>query len=75
MLLLFKARTDLSVLVNFICYLQEKVPKLSRTLEGHSYGVAFLAWSPDDTYLIACGPEDCAELWIWNVEVSPPGLI
>ncbi|KXJ24795.1 WD repeat-containing protein 26 [Exaiptasia diaphana] len=46
----------------------EKVPKLSRTLEGHSYGVAFLAWSPDDTYLIACGPEDCAELWIWNVE-------
>ena len=29
-----------------------------------------LAWSPDDTYLIACGPEDCSELWIWNTEVK-----
>ncbi|EDO48557.1 predicted protein [Nematostella vectensis] len=45
-------------------------PKLLRTLEGHSYGVAFLAWSPDDVYVIACGPEDCSELWIWNVETG-----
>ncbi|CAB1340161.1 unnamed protein product [Coregonus sp. 'balchen'] len=29
--------------------------KLLRTLEGHAYGVSYLAWSPDDTYLIACG--------------------
>ena len=40
-------------------------------MEGHSFGVGHLAWSPDDTYLIACGPEDCSELWIWNTEVSP----
>lgn len=39
------------------------------TLSGHSHGVAFLSWSPDDRYLIACGPEDCSDLWIWNVEV------
>lgn len=41
-----------------------------RTLEGHGYGVAYLAWSPDSTHLIACGPEDCPELWIWNIEAD-----
>lgn len=43
--------------------------KLMKTLEGHAYGVSYLAWSPDDTYLIACGPDDCSELWLWNVQV------
>uniref|UniRef100_A0A672RJA2 WD repeat-containing protein 26 n=1 Tax=Sinocyclocheilus grahami TaxID=75366 RepID=A0A672RJA2_SINGR len=42
--------------------------KLIRTLEGHAYGVSYLAWSPDDVYLIACGPDDCSELWLWNVQ-------
>lgn len=45
-------------------------PTHLRTIEGHSYGVGNLAWSPDDTYLIACGPEDCSELWIWNIETG-----
>lgn len=44
--------------------------KLVRTLEGHAYGVSYLAWSPDDVYLIACGPDDCSELWLWNVQVN-----
>jgi len=44
--------------------------KLKRTLEGHSYGVSYLSWSPDDVHLIACGPDDCSELWIWNVETG-----
>lgn len=48
--------------------------KLLRTLEGHAYGVSYLAWSPDDTYLIACGPDDCSELWLWNVQVSPGAI-
>ena len=48
---------------------QDGEPKHFKTIEGHSYGVGYLAWSPDDLYLIACGPEDCAELWIWNTEV------
>ncbi|KAE8750615.1 hypothetical protein FOCC_FOCC002595 [Frankliniella occidentalis] len=39
-----------------------------KTLEGHSYGVAYLSWSPDSSHLIACGPEDCPELWIWNID-------
>lgn len=43
--------------------------KLLRTLEGHAYGVSYLAWSPDDAFLIACGPDDCSELWLWNVLV------
>lgn len=41
-----------------------------KTLEGHAYGVSYLAWSPDDVYLIACGPDDCSELWLWNVQVQ-----
>lgn len=45
--------------------------KLMKTLEGHAYGVSYLAWSPDDAYLIACGPDDCSELWLWNVQVQP----
>ncbi|XP_070998935.1 WD repeat-containing protein 26-like isoform X3 [Oncorhynchus clarkii lewisi] len=44
--------------------------KLMKTLEGHAYGVSYLAWSPDDTYLIACGPDDCSELWLWNVQTG-----
>uniref|UniRef100_A0A8C1KGH3 WD repeat-containing protein 26 n=1 Tax=Cyprinus carpio TaxID=7962 RepID=A0A8C1KGH3_CYPCA len=44
--------------------------KLVRTLEGHAYGVSYLAWSPDDVYLIACGPDDCSELWLWNVQTG-----
>lgn len=44
--------------------------KLLKTLEGHSYGVSYIAWSPDDNYLVACGPDDCSELWLWNVQVS-----
>ncbi|XP_011137847.1 WD repeat-containing protein 26 isoform X1 [Harpegnathos saltator] len=39
-----------------------------KTLEGHTYGVALITWSPDSTHLIACGPEDCPELWLWNVD-------
>ncbi|MEE6473769.1 hypothetical protein FKM82_010168 [Ascaphus truei] len=44
--------------------------KLLKTLEGHAYGVSYLAWSPDDTYLVACGPDDCSELWLWNVQTG-----
>ncbi|XP_072406560.1 WD repeat-containing protein 26 isoform X1 [Chiloscyllium punctatum] len=44
--------------------------RLLKTLEGHAYGVSYLAWSPDDTYLLACGPDDCSELWLWNVQTG-----
>ncbi|GAB1285806.1 WD repeat-containing protein 26 [Apodemus speciosus] len=44
--------------------------KLLKTLEGHAYGVSYIAWSPDDSYLVACGPDDCSELWLWNVQVG-----
>ncbi|XP_077866982.1 WD repeat-containing protein 26-like [Saccoglossus kowalevskii] len=40
------------------------------TFEGHAFGVAFLAWSPDNKYIIACGPEESSELWIWNVDTG-----
>ncbi|XP_059470541.1 WD repeat-containing protein 26 [Neocloeon triangulifer] len=41
-----------------------------KTLDGHSYGVAYMSWSPDGTYLLACGPEDCPELWVWNIDTG-----
>uniref|UniRef100_A0A8C1N8L1 WD repeat-containing protein 26 n=1 Tax=Cyprinus carpio TaxID=7962 RepID=A0A8C1N8L1_CYPCA len=44
--------------------------KQLKTLEGHAYGVSYLAWSPDDSYLIACGPDDCSELWLWSVQTG-----
>lgn len=44
--------------------------KMLKTLEGHAYGVSYLSWSPDDLYLIACGPDDCSELWLWNVQTG-----
>ena len=30
--------------------------------------MCFLAWSPDDRYLIVCGSEESNELWIWDIE-------
>ncbi|XP_032876496.1 WD repeat-containing protein 26 isoform X1 [Amblyraja radiata] len=44
--------------------------RLHKTLDGHAYGVSYLAWSPDDNYLLACGPDDCSELWLWNVQTG-----
>lgn len=41
-----------------------------KTLEGHTYGVAYLAWSPDGSHLLVAGPEDCHELWVWNVDTE-----
>ena len=44
--------------------------KHKRTFDNHSYGVYYIAWSPDCQYIIACGPDDCSELWLWNVQVN-----
>jgi len=41
---------------------------LNKCYEDHSCGVCFVAWSPDDRYLIACGSEEGNELWIWDIE-------
>ncbi|CAG7823835.1 unnamed protein product, partial [Allacma fusca] len=38
-----------------------------KTLDGHQYGCSYLCWSPDSMYLLACGPEESAELLVWNV--------
>lgn len=45
--------------------------KVKFTLEGHTSGASFFSWSPDDNYLIACGPEEASSnLWVWNIQVS-----
>jgi WD repeat-containing protein 26 len=56
-----------------MCALYEAVPVVydRKSLEGHSYGVSFVSWSPDGRFLIAAGPEDCPDLWIWNMQVHP----
>lgn len=38
------------------------------TLDGHNFGVVYLAWSPDSTKLIVCLQEEAAELTVWNAE-------
>lgn len=40
------------------------------TFDGHSYGVSYIAWANDSINIIACGPEDSSELWIWNTETG-----
>lgn len=59
-----------SLIAQFLVQQETQQLKLMKTLEGHAYGVSYLAWSPDDVYLIACGPDDCSELWLWNVQVQ-----
>ncbi|XP_025017419.1 LOW QUALITY PROTEIN: WD repeat-containing protein 26-like [Tetranychus urticae] len=44
--------------------------KHKHTFDGHSYGVSYISWSPDDNYIIACGPDDCSDLWVWNVQTG-----
>ncbi|KAK7576445.1 hypothetical protein V9T40_012731 [Parthenolecanium corni] len=41
-----------------------------KTLDGHTYGAAYLSWSPDGAHLLVCGPEDCPELFIWNIDAD-----
>ena len=40
------------------------------TFDGHNAGCYFLAWSPDDTYLLVCGHDDSSEVWVWNVQTG-----
>ncbi len=48
--------------------------KMSRTLEQHSHGISFFAWSPDSTRLAVCGPEDCDEVSYFPLfEAQTPG--
>jgi WD40 repeat protein len=46
--------------------------KHRRSFENHAYGVSFIAWSPDSSHIVACGPDDCSDLWMWNIEVIRP---
>uniref|UniRef100_H2ZDE3 WD repeat-containing protein 26 n=1 Tax=Ciona savignyi TaxID=51511 RepID=H2ZDE3_CIOSA len=42
----------------------------ARSLTGHTYGVGYLSWSPDDNHIIACGTDESSELWIWNARTG-----
>merc|ERR1719208_448767 len=44
--------------------------KFARSLDRYNHSVAFFAWSPDSTKLAVCGPEDCDEVCVWNVETG-----
>ncbi|OQR77272.1 WD repeat-containing protein 26-like [Tropilaelaps mercedesae] len=36
------------------------------TLEGHTYGITCISWSPDDSLLLVCGTEDSPDVWMWD---------
>eukprot|EP00808_Paulinella_micropora_P011210 g16454.t1 len=39
-------------------------------LEGHEAAVWFLAWSPDDKYLVSCTEDASWEMKLWNTETG-----
>ena len=43
--------------------------KLRKQFEGHSFGIGCIAWCPFSRYVIACGTDECNEIWIWDIEV------
>ncbi|BFZ07001.1 hypothetical protein BsWGS_10039 [Bradybaena similaris] len=38
-----------------------------RTLEEHKFSVGYIAWCPDNTHILICGPDDTNEVYIYNV--------
>lgn len=44
--------------------------RVLRRLGGHTAGVCFLAWSPDDRFVAVLAQEEASELWIWAVETG-----
>ena len=38
-------------------------------MRGQADGIAHLAWSPNDTYLLSCGREDSPEAIVFNTQV------
>lgn len=59
--------------ISFVCFVilqQTYKMKLRKQFEGHSFGIGCIAWCPFSRYIIACGTDECNEIWIWDVEVS-----
>lgn len=42
--------------------------KMRCTLDGHTFGISFVDWSPDSKLLLVGGPDECPEICIWNVD-------
>jgi len=57
-----------------VVFQESQTVRQRHVFDGHAYGVSYLAWSPDSRYIIACGPDECSELWVWNVEVRSRSL-
>lgn len=45
-----------------------------RVLHGHPFSVAWVAWSPDDKYIVACGEDESSEVYVWTAEVRGFGF-
>lgn len=43
---------------------------LRSSYDGPQVGISYFAWSPDSTHLAICGPDETADLNIWNVETG-----
>ena len=57
------------------CVMPSFLPQASRlrreyVLKGQNDGIAFLAWSHNDSLLLSCGKEDSPEALVFSTEVS-----
>ena len=57
------------------CVMPSFLPQAGRlrreyVLKGQSDGIAFLAWSHNDSLLLSCGKEDSPEALVFSIEVS-----
>ncbi|UYV63224.1 WDR26 [Cordylochernes scorpioides] len=59
----------------FVVLIRHPMPEtlhlsLYQSFESHPNGIPYLAWSPDDKYIVACGPDESFKIYIWNVETG-----
>ena len=62
--------TQCHVTCTLSCVLQGDCPQILQKVRGQADGIAHLAWSPDDAFLLSCGREDSPEAIVFNTQVS-----
>lgn len=46
------------------------ITKYEQKIVVKHLGAAYISWNPDSKHLIACGPEESPEVWLWNLDTE-----